>query len=474
MTALFWQLMTNLAEPQRELHRLLIVLVLGLFVRLIFLYTTKDVRLMIVDEQHYHVLALNLLHGHGLAWGPGTPTSLRPPLYPAFVAFVWWITDTESVSAVRMAQLLLSLLNTFALYQLGALLFDRRTALLAAAGFCFYPSLLAFNFLMLTEVLFTFLLTLVVLGYVILLRTGNGWAACGTGVGLGLAVLTRSVLWLFPVIFFPFVFFTMPGNRRKRLLAALLLFLGYFLVVIPWAVRNTKLQGVLTAVDTMGGLTLRMGNYDHTDLARPWDPSSIEGEKSIFQELHHDYPDSRFWTEGQKEKWALKKALAYMVDHPQLTLKRAVVKFARFWGLERVVIAGWQQELYQPPRWFVLAGTLIIAFSCLSVMLLACLGIFLAPPADRRVHVFLLLLMGFIVGIHTVTFGHERYHLPLMPFLLLYAAAVIERRSWIQLCNVRQAAAPILACISLFVIWGWEVLIVEVDRIRVLVHTFLG
>lgn len=474
MTVLLRRLMANLAQPQRELHRLLLVLALGLFVRLIFLYTTKDTKLMIVDEQHYHVLALNLLHGHGLAWRPGTLTSLRPPLYPAFVAFVWWITGTESVPVVRMVQLLLSLLNTFLLYQLGVLLFDRRTALLAATGFCFYPSLLAFNFLLLTEVLFTFFLTMVVLGYVILLRTGSGWAACGIGVGLGLAVLTRSVLWLFPVILFPFVFFTMPGSRRKRLSAALLLFLGYFLVVTPWAVRNTKLQGVLTVVDTMGGLTLRMGNYDHTDLDRPWDPSSIEGEKSIFQELRRDYPDSRFWTEGQKEKWALKKALSYMVDHPQLTLKRAVVKFARFWGLERVVIAGWQQGFYQPPRWFVLAGTLAIAFSCVFVMLLACLGVFLSPPADRRVHVFLLLLMGFIVGIHTLTFGHERYHLPLMPFLLLYAAAAVGRQNWIQLCNMRQAAAPILACISLLVIWGWEILIIDADRIKVLVHTFLG
>jgi 4-amino-4-deoxy-L-arabinose transferase-like glycosyltransferase len=137
---------------------------LGLIIRLVVLYMSKDTGLMIVDEQHYHTLALNLLHGYGFAWEPGALTSIRPPLYPFFLNLVWTVSGTESVGVVRMAQSLLNLLNVILVYRLGLLLFDHRIALVAAAGFCFYPSFVGFNVFLLTEILFTLLLTLVALG----------------------------------------------------------------------------------------------------------------------------------------------------------------------------------------------------------------------------------------------------------------------------------------------------------------------
>jgi 4-amino-4-deoxy-L-arabinose transferase-like glycosyltransferase len=436
---------------------------------------TRETGLTIVDEQHYQTLALNLSRGYGFAWEPGKLTSLRPPLYPAFVAFVWTLTGTESVLYVRGLQIFLSLMNVFLLYRLGELLFDRRVALLAAAVMCFYPSLVAFNFFVLTEVFFTFLLTLMALGYVTLLRTQKVWVAWSTGGVLGLAALTRSVLWPFPVVLCPLVFFTVPGSRRWRLWMSAALFLGYALVVAPWAVRNTKLQRVFTVIDTMGGITFRMGNYEYTDLNRAWDPATLRGEKSIFQGLQFERPEVRLLTEGQKEKLALKKTLTYMLEHPGLTLKRAAIKFASFWGLERTVIAGWRYGLQQPPRWFAVLGTFFIPFAYVVVILLACLGVFLSPPVDRRVHLFFLLLLGFITGIHTMTFGHERYHLPLIPFLSLYAAAAILRKSWLRFREGVQAiSAPLMVGAGLLVIWGREVLIVDTDRIQSLFHFLFG
>jgi 4-amino-4-deoxy-L-arabinose transferase-like glycosyltransferase len=429
---------------------------------------------MIVDEQHYHTLAFNVLHGHGFAWEPGVLTSMRPPLYPVFIMLVWTVSGTENLWVVRMAQILLSLVNVLLLHRLGSLLFNRRIALFAAAGFCFYPSFIGFNVFILTEVLFTLLLTLVALGYVVLLQTGRLSVAWGTGIMLGLATLTRSILWLFPLVLCPLVFFSVHGTLWMRLKVALGLFLGFALVVTPWTVRNTRLQGVFTAVDTWGGLALRMGNYEHTPLHRAWDPVTLKGETSIFHQLHQDHPGASSWTEGRKEKWALRTALVYMVSHPWVTVQRAVIKFANFWGLERVIIAGWQQGLYQPPRWLAGLGTLAITFSYVVVMLCASLGLFLARPAERQAHIFFLLLMIFVCGMHTATFGHERYHLPLVPFLCLYAAAVVVNRSWRRLQDGAPAAVPPMAAwLVLLVIWGREVFIVELARIQALLRMLL-
>jgi 4-amino-4-deoxy-L-arabinose transferase-like glycosyltransferase len=439
------------------------------------LYTTREMRLMIVDEQHYYTLALSLLHGEGFAWTPGKLTSLRPPLYPTFIAFLWQIKGGESLLLIRAAQVCLSLVSVYLLYRIGLALFNARIALLAAAGLCFYPSLVAFNYFLLTESVFVFFLSLFVLCCVTLLKTGRVWVAWGTGMVLGCAALTRSILWPFPLFLCPLVFWSMTGTTKHRIWTAAVLFLGYALVVTPWAVRNTRLQGMLTVVDTMGGVTLRMGNYEHTDLNRAWDPATLFGEKSIYQALYREYGNVSSWTEGQKEKWALRKSLIYMLDHPQITLQRMVVKFASFWGLERVVIAGWQQGFYQPPRWAAAGGTLLIPLSYMVVMVLACFGIFLSPPPDRRAHAFLLLLIGFICGIHTLTFGHERYHLPLIPILLLYAASAVVQKSWWNLHEgVKKLAAPITVCIILLIIWGREILVVEADRIRVLFSSFFS
>jgi 4-amino-4-deoxy-L-arabinose transferase-like glycosyltransferase len=462
-------------HPTPNTRFLLLILGLGLLIRLILLYATRDTGLMIVDEQHYHTLAVNLLHGNGFGWEPGNLTSIRPPLYPAFITLVWTITGTESLLVIRIAQILLALGNVYLIYRLGLLLFDRHVALLAAAGLCLYPSLLAFNAFVLTEILFTFLLTLTVLGVATLLKTGSAWIAWGTGVALGLAALTRSVLWPFPLVLCPFVFFVMPGRWQRRFCLAASILIGYGLVVAPWAIRNTRLQGVFTMVDTMGGITLRMGNYEHTPRNRAWDPVTLHGDKSIFQDLLTEHPDVSVWTEGQKEKWMLKKAMTYMLDHPELTFQRSLIKFANFWGLERVVIAGWQQGLYRPSRWVSGVGTVVIPIAYVAVMVFASLGIFLSPANDFRMNALLLLVISFVAGMHTLAFGHERYHLPLIPFLLPYAAAAVMHRAWKQIrFGLCPAAAPLAVSALLFVIWTREVLIIESDRIQSLLRTLFS
>ena len=451
------------------LRPILIILILGLLVRLALLYATSDVGLAIADERDYHLIALNIIHGHGFANGAGNLTSSRPPLYPYFVSLVWTITGTTSLVAVRMAQVLLSLANVWLLYQLGLRLFTRRIALLAAAAFCFYPSWVAFNFLFLTEVLFVFLLTLVALGYVMLAQTGRVPIAWGTGCALGLAALTRSVLWLFPVVLCPLVFISVPGMPRMRLQIVLCLFFGYALVMTPWAVRNTRLQRVFTAVDTLGGIALWYGNGEDTLPNRTWDWSG----RNLGAELHREYRDVSDWTEGQKEKWAMKQALTYMLSHPLKTLHLAVIKFADFWGLERVIISYWQLRYARPPSWVVMTGTLAITISYIAIMLLASLRLFSTPPGAHQFHMFIFLLTAFIVGMHMITFGHSRYHLPLIPFLSIYAAAAVSERSWLRLRERRlMARAPIFIWVGLLVIWGRELLIVDAERIKHLLKVF--
>src|SRR5262249_27026447 len=132
--------------------------------------------------------------------------------------------------------------------------------------------------------------------------------------------------------------------------------------------------------------------------------------------LTSDRPDLPM-TEGRKEKWAQRKALEYMREHPLITLRRSFIKFADFWGLEREFIAGVHGGLYAPPVWFQLIASLLSTCGYVFVVTVGGAGLWLAPASDRRAQVVVLLPVVAIIAAHTIVFGHSRYHLPLVPIL---------------------------------------------------------
>jgi len=141
---------------------LTIAFVVGLVVRVAILAGTGGLTTKIMDEQHYSQIAQNIVAGNGFAWGPGQPTSIRPPLYPALLASVW-SRSPDNLQAVRVIQILIALATAVFVYILGLRVYGPSVGAWAAAACWLYPSLVFFNFLILTETLFTFLLVAFVL-----------------------------------------------------------------------------------------------------------------------------------------------------------------------------------------------------------------------------------------------------------------------------------------------------------------------
>ena len=63
-----------------------------------------------------------------------------------------------NLQAVRVLQILMALATVLLVYRLGRRVFNHDVACYAAGVFWLYPSLVFFNFTILTETLFTFLL----------------------------------------------------------------------------------------------------------------------------------------------------------------------------------------------------------------------------------------------------------------------------------------------------------------------------
>jgi 4-amino-4-deoxy-L-arabinose transferase-like glycosyltransferase len=442
---------------------LIVAFVLGLAVRLIILANTAELAPKIVDEQQYSAIARNIVQGHGFAWGPGQPTSIRPPLYPALLAAIWTVSPGD-LQSVRVLQIILSLATAVLTYLLGARVYGRTAGAYAAIVCWLYPSFIFFDFLILTETLFTFLLVGFVLLAVILVESPRTWWAMACGLTLGFAALTRSILWPLPIILCPLFVILIRGPLPRRLALSALVLAGYVVVVGPWAVRNTRLQGVVTVVDTMGGMNLRMGNYEYTPDDRMWDAVALRGDKSWVHGLAAELPGDI--TEGQKEKWAQRKAIEYMRANPGITLRRSLIKFADFWGLEREFIAGVQNGFYAPPKWMQVAGSVAIVLGYVLVVLAGAAGIWMTSPHDWRAHVLLLLPVLVIMGAHTIVFGHSRYHMPLMPILGVYGGALLSAGmpAWHVPRRALLAGATISVALLLSV-WIRQIALVDLPRI---------
>jgi 4-amino-4-deoxy-L-arabinose transferase-like glycosyltransferase len=468
---------TSVASRQTSVRLLTAAFLVGAIIRLLLLFYTTGLEPKIADEKQYLQLASSILHGHGFAWSTGEATSLRPPLYPALVAGIWTVAGEGNLQAVRLAQFVIALLTAWLTYLLGRRAFDERTGTIAAAAVWLYPSLVFLNFNILTETLFTCLLVAFVLLAVRLVDSPRYATALACGAALGLAALARSVLWPVPIVLCPLLFLLLRGKHQRALVLSALVFAGYAVVIGPWAIRNTRLQHTFTVVDTMGGMNLRMGNYEFTPEDRMWDAVSLTGEKNWVYALTQDptvvLEPAGVFTEGMKDKWAQRKAVEYIRAHPQTTARRDAIKFADFWGLEREFVAAVQQGLYAPPMWFAIVAALLMVSCYAAVALLGAAGIWLAPPSRWRVHVLLLLPLVVVTGVHTIVYGHSRYHLPLIPILALYAASVLNWRpsqvpSWWRIATVGATA-----CVALLIgIWGRQML-VDGERLRLLIGRLL-
>jgi 4-amino-4-deoxy-L-arabinose transferase-like glycosyltransferase len=455
------------AAPAGRPAALAVILLAGAVVRLLLWAEFRHEPIHIWDEWDYNALATNLVQHGEFTFNPGgTPTSLRPPLYPAVVAAVYRLSGGENFAAVRLLQAALSLLTVAVVYRLGREVASPRTATWLAGLCCFYPTLLAFNNLLLTEVLFTLLLTTSCYLLVLALRRASVTSAALAGVVLGLAALTRSVVWLAPPFLAVFLLLTWKGGWAKRLAAAAAVTAAFAATVAPWAVRNTRLQQTFVAIDVMGGRNFMMGNYRYTPLYRPWDAIALEGEQSWEHEVFTTYPPEQRPTQGAVDKLALRQGLAFVREHPGLTLERSVVKFFDFWGLEREIVAGAGRGLFGQVSKAVLLGlTACIAGGYALALFLAVFGAFCAPPADRRAHWLFLCVIAFVCGIHTVVFGHSRYHLPVMPLVLVYTAGALAHAGavWRQRATRRFALAATL-CGVLVAGWAWSLIAVDWER----------
>jgi 4-amino-4-deoxy-L-arabinose transferase-like glycosyltransferase len=377
-----------------------IIAALAFLVRLGFV--TARERPLFSDEIDYDRLG-STLATTGEYSDDGRPTAYRPIGYPALIAGAYAVAG-RCPWAVHVAQAALGSLSAILLWLLAG---GGRAGLWAAAIWALYPSSILYADLLLPETVFT-----------ALLLAGALLSARGTLGSRRLSLLLGATVGALALVK-PMALLLLVGIPLAARLERIrpthfgLLALGASLVIGPWIARNWIVVGRPTLATSVGANLLIGNNPNATGgYTERVPPSMIPRESS----------------EGEQDAGEIASALRYIGREPLRFLRNGFGKIAHLFGSEGgMIVWGFHsspgdssarlREKYRSlPLWLhaAVSGPYALA------MLLGTLGLFSYPRGPTRA--FFLAILGASLATYFVFYGGGRYHFPLMPFFVLFAA----------------------------------------------------
>lgn len=244
----------------------LAVVLVAVVVRLLAIPLWGDYELRgTFDQGEYFALAQNVRqhgafsYGEPHRWGaqgtldapgPYAPTAARAPLYPFMVAALWW-SHEPPLLGVRLVQVGLGAAVALLVYSMAFEAFGFGAALFAGFAMALAPLTVYTTVLLLSETLFTFLLTASLWFW----TRKQGVLA---GLMLGAATLARAVCLPMVGALLLLALIT-KANRALHLKIALMA----VVVVVPWTIRNAISMHAFIPVNSIGfGANMLLGTID--------------------------------------------------------------------------------------------------------------------------------------------------------------------------------------------------------------------
>ena len=264
--------------------------------------------------------------------------------------------------------------------------------------------------------------------FVAVMSTANGeskrlWQYFVAGLMLGLAVMVRSEVLLFPVLLLVYLLFAAKGwaQRRKVVERIAVLALGTAAVMSPWIIRNYRLVHSFVPTATIAGLAAQAGLYtcENTSLGEPFFLADGEAgleRKEIARQLGIPFigPYFQLFYTPQDEL-AFYQALLNRVSteyrsHPEVLAGCAAKNlFFNFWFLGKTPKAVLLNVFVQAPLLaLALAGVVVLWKRKL-----------LGNAA------IILLYILYIPALHAPMVAEARYSMLIAPFLAILAAVFL-------------------------------------------------
>jgi len=402
----------------------------------------------------------------------GLYTSFRAPLYPTFLAIVYFFSGTgfSRFFAARLAQVILlgaplAPLTYLVSKHLSSSFFidDKKLEKIAKTSawiVACYPMLLVYPLGLGTENPFFLLL---LFSFFFLLKSIEPPSKLNfilAGIFLALTALTRSVILPFAGLAILYVIArgvfprsNLPMNwgllrRSAPRNDIFLMGVVFVLVLTPWVVRNSLLHHKLTGIETSMGYNLYLGYYPQGN------GSFIFGPSLDLLTIMDD---------AERDEVGTQKAIGFIKAQPERIIPLAVDRLGFFFGLEkRVLMYFYSNDLIgyiSKPILLIIAAILLLPFVVISVS--AAMGLSLLKWNPRST-LLILLLISYLLP-HVFILSEDRFHLALIPFFAILAvqfwAGGIKQVSacWNESFTGKLLVSlAVVGVLLLFLNWGFE------------------
>ncbi len=391
------------------------------------------------DPAIYRAAADQIAAGDGYRTITGTVTSYYPPGYPFFLGALEWLVnlvglDSHFVMVVGFIQALLGSLSAALVVVIARRLVagpsSKRVALTAGLMVAVWPNLVVHSSVLLSETLFIAVFTL---AFALLVKSilgdANSRAYLVASAGLlGVSTLIRpqSALLLIPAVAVAATVARVGLRQVVTHVAALVV--GVVIVVTPWSIRNAVALDGFVIVSTNTGDNLCIGFNPGAQGGFGMEPECQTASS------YTDGPDQERRRNSELRGRATSWALANPSALPGLALSKLRITFGGDHdGVRAAESYGEDEHLGDATRTFLdgLADTYFFAVLALSI---AGMGVILladwrsrfrGTPVAVRLSLILVVLFGTLIPV--VSFGDQRFKVPITPFLAMLAAVAATR-----------------------------------------------
>jgi 4-amino-4-deoxy-L-arabinose transferase-like glycosyltransferase len=359
------------------------------------------------------------------------PTAMRGPTVVFFFAAVLWLFGDNPWSIV-IAQWLLDAATSVLLYFVALEIFwDRRVAFVTSLLFAFYLPGLIFTFRGWSEPLFTLLLAGFTLCFLMVLRQPSAWRLVISGGLLGVATLARPGMQFFPLVILPLLRGVFVGQWNNVFYSWLLVSLAFAGVLLPWTVRNFLVFNAFVPASTYSGVPLYEGNFALSQPDYLRQRSSEDANASIRKLLEMrfgpapnnpdlgSYANLKGLNEVEVNKIASQEVVKIVRTYPGRYAALSIVRFFRVWLHHRFV------------NFVILGGPLPKAWLVAAIngglLGLAIVGFVLFRDRWSPPTITLITLVAFSSVLYAATNAVGRYSVPIMPYVMVFAAYSLVR-----------------------------------------------
>jgi 4-amino-4-deoxy-L-arabinose transferase-like glycosyltransferase len=361
---------------------------------------------------------------------PGEPSAYTQPLYGWFLVPVYWIFGRTWWS-VGIAQILLAVVTTCLVYEIGRRLLGPRAGLIGAAIATLNPYLIWHDMHINREIVDQVVAAALVLLTLIVAERPSLKLATLLGAVSGLSMLGNTRLIGVPVLCAVYLAFRLPRARATAVVCGLVL-VGATVVVMPWLVRNDVSVGCF-AITTDGRAMWKANNPRTYGLLssgqwidnigqhppRPPEPGHLTPD-----EAHGKYVSTHGRVKLHPDEclemtFYENLAFTWIEDHPGAKAKLALLSAKLLWQPNVFETSG------RPG-----AGTsldvgrrVVEPLYMWIVYALAAIGLFVA---SRAFVALALLLLAYQTGAALVFVGATRYRVAWDFLLAILAAAALQ------------------------------------------------